>query len=123
MSAGQLGPLPGQFSGRSHSPAATRQTVLEEAKPSAGQVALAPLPHTGSGDTDQPLFGRLSSRILPLKVSGYPVPDDPPALWKPMVALCPLALALIVLRYLTSSTLERSWICTCPFTLSAELAT
>ena len=42
-SAGQLGPLPGQFSGRSHSPAATRQTVLEEAKPSAGQVALEPL--------------------------------------------------------------------------------
>ena len=41
-SAGQLGPLPGQFSGRSHSPAATRQTVLDEAKPSAGQVALEP---------------------------------------------------------------------------------
>src|SRR5439155_1658043 len=41
-SAGQLGPLPGQFSARSHSFAATRQTVLDDAKPSAGQVALDP---------------------------------------------------------------------------------
>ena len=41
-SAGQLGPFPGQLSARSHSSAATRQTVLEDAKPSAGQVALEP---------------------------------------------------------------------------------
>ena len=49
--------------------------------------------------------------------------EAPPAPWKPIVALCPLALALIVLRYRTSMTFERSWICTCPFTLSPELAT
>ena len=86
-------------------------------------VSTAPLPHTGSGDTDQPLFGRLSSRILPLKVSGYAVAVAPPAPWKPIVAVCPLAPALIVLRYLTSRTLERSWICTWPFTLSPVAAT
>src|SRR5207302_1358157 len=42
-SVGQLGPFPGQFSARSHSSAATRHTVLEERKPSAGQLPLDPL--------------------------------------------------------------------------------
>src|SRR5207302_3947791 len=42
-SAGQAGPLPGQFSARSHSPAEVRQTVLEDRKPSAGQVVLVPV--------------------------------------------------------------------------------
>ena len=75
-------------------------------------VSRMPLPQMGSGDTDQPASGRLSSRILPLKVSGYAVADAPPAPWKPMVALCPLAPALIVLRYFTFITLEVSWIST-----------
>ena len=43
VSAGQLGPLPGQFSARSHSPAADRHSTLEDAKPSAGQVVLVPV--------------------------------------------------------------------------------
>src|SRR5439155_571812 len=42
-SPGQSGPLPGQFSARSHSPADVRQTVLEDRKPSAGQVVLVPV--------------------------------------------------------------------------------
>jgi hypothetical protein len=42
-STGQSGPLPGQFSARSHSPAAFRHSVLEDAKPSAGQVVLVPV--------------------------------------------------------------------------------
>src|SRR5207247_5063645 len=42
-SVGQLGPFPDQFSARSHSSAATRHTVLEERKPSAGQLPLDPL--------------------------------------------------------------------------------
>src|SRR5207253_3114330 len=37
-SAGQLGPLPGQFSAGSHSPAEARQCVLEGLKSSAGQA-------------------------------------------------------------------------------------
>src|SRR5205823_6121845 len=41
-SAGQSGPVPGQFSARSHSPAAARQTTLEGWKPSAGHAALVP---------------------------------------------------------------------------------
>ena len=75
-------------------------------------VSRMPLPQIGSGDTDQPDSGRLSSRILPLKVSGYAVADAPPAPWKPMVAACPLAPELIVLRYFTFITLEVSWIST-----------
>src|SRR5207247_7347 len=42
-SAGQLGPLPGQFSAWSHSPAAARHSVVEEAKASAGHVELVPV--------------------------------------------------------------------------------
>ena len=42
-SGGQFGPFPGQFSARSHSPAAARQTVAEDWKPSAGQAVLEPV--------------------------------------------------------------------------------
>src|SRR5205823_259912 len=42
-SAGQLGPVPVQFSTWSHSPAAGRQGVVEDAKPSAGHVLLVPV--------------------------------------------------------------------------------
>src|SRR5207249_2333202 len=42
-SAGQLGPVPGQFSAGSHSPAEARHCVLEDANPSAGQVVLVPV--------------------------------------------------------------------------------
>src|SRR5206468_2165530 len=42
-SAGQSGPLPGQFSAGSHSPAETRHCVLEDANPSAGQDVLVPV--------------------------------------------------------------------------------
>src|SRR5207253_5272011 len=42
-SAGQFCPFPGQFSARSQSPAAARQTVLEERKASAGQLPLDPV--------------------------------------------------------------------------------
>src|SRR5437867_5928453 len=73
-----------------------------------------PLPQMGSGDTDQPASGRLSSRIMPLNVSGYAAAEAPPAPWKPMVALWPLAPPLIVLRYFTFITLEPSWISTWP---------
>ena len=41
---------------------------------------------------DHPSSGRLSSRILPLKVSGNAVAPAPPAPWKPMVAACPFAM-------------------------------
>ena len=75
-------------------------------------VSRMPLPQIGSGDTDQPDSGRLSSRILPLKVSGYAVADAPPAPWKPIVAACPLAAAFVGLRYFTFITLEVSWIST-----------
>jgi hypothetical protein len=71
----------------------------------------------------QPSTGRLSSRILPLKVSGYGIADPPPAPWNPMVALWPLAFALSVLRYLTLIRPDPSWTCTCPLTLSPVLAT
>src|SRR5206468_5669399 len=120
---------------RSHSPAAERQTVLDDANvqlavqhdPAAPFDAprshcslngapdcTMPSPQYGSGLTDQPASGRLSSRILPLNVSGYAFAEPPPAPWKPIVALCPLAPELIVLRYLTFITLEPSWISTCP---------
>ena len=41
-SAGQFAELPGQFSARSHSPAAVRQTVLDDDKLSAGQPLVSP---------------------------------------------------------------------------------
>src|SRR5207302_394888 len=42
-SAGQSGPLPGQFSAGSHSPADARQTVLAGSKASFGHVVLVPV--------------------------------------------------------------------------------
>src|SRR5207302_3499558 len=42
-SAGQLGPVPGQLSAGSHSPAESRQTVLDDLKASAGQTVLDPV--------------------------------------------------------------------------------
>ncbi len=73
--------------------------------------------------TDQPSSGRSSSSTFPLQVSGRAVPEVPPAPWKPIVAVWPLAPALIGSRYLTLITFERSWIWTCPFTLSPVAAT
>jgi hypothetical protein len=43
LSGGQLGPLPGQFSGTSQAPADGRQTTSEDLNPSAGQSALVPV--------------------------------------------------------------------------------
>src|SRR5207244_4539241 len=42
-SAGQLGPLPGQCSAGSHSPAEARQTMLDDWNASAGQTVLEPV--------------------------------------------------------------------------------
>ena len=42
-SLGQFGPLPGQFSATSHSPAEVRQTTLDDLKASAGQALLDPV--------------------------------------------------------------------------------
>src|SRR5437667_351689 len=50
-SAGQLGPLPGQFSAGSHSPAEARQTVLEGVKASAGQTVLEPVQLSSTSHT------------------------------------------------------------------------
>src|SRR5439155_976418 len=62
-SAGQLGPLPVQLSAWSHSPAAGRQTVLEDAKPSAGHVLLAPVHVSATSHT--PAAGRHTAPALP----------------------------------------------------------
>jgi len=62
-SAGQLGPLPVQLSASSHSPAAARQTVLEDAKPSAGHVVLMPV-HV-SATSHAPAVGRQTAPALP----------------------------------------------------------
>src|SRR5205823_1774245 len=62
-SAGQLGPLPVQLSASSHSPAAARQTVLEDAKPSAGHVVLVPV-HV-SATSHAPAVGRRAAPGLP----------------------------------------------------------
>src|SRR5207244_3920266 len=50
-SAGQLGPLPGQFSAGAHSPAEARQTVLEDLKVSAGQTVLEPVQLSATSHT------------------------------------------------------------------------
>src|SRR5262249_12804183 len=50
-SAGQLAALPGQFSAKSHSPAAARQTVAAEMKASAGQLLLTPLHDSAMSQT------------------------------------------------------------------------
>src|SRR5206468_8224346 len=62
-SAGQLGPLPGQFSARSHSPAAARHTVLEGRKASAGQVGLVPVQFSATSHT--PADARQTAPALP----------------------------------------------------------
>src|SRR5207249_392116 len=49
--AGQLGPLPGQFSAGSHSPAEARHTVLEGLKASAGQTVLEPVQLSSTSHT------------------------------------------------------------------------
>jgi len=62
-SAGQLGPLPGQFSAGSHSPAEARHCVLEDANPSAGQVVLVPVHVSATSHT--PADARHSAPALP----------------------------------------------------------
>src|SRR5205823_4125042 len=130
VSFGQTVLEPVQLSAASHAPAAERQTVVAKVQLAVQHEPAAPLdaprshcslngvpdctmpsPQYRSGLTDQPAFGRLSSRIFPLNVSGYAVADAPPAPWKPMVALCPFAPLLIVLRYCTFISFDRSWIC------------
>src|SRR5207237_10599165 len=63
MSAGQVGPVPVQFSGTSQTPAAERHTVPEDRKPSAGQVALAPVHVSGTSQT--PALERQTVPALP----------------------------------------------------------
>ena len=71
----------------------------------------------GRGCTEKPSVScRLSSRIFPLNTSGYAAALAPPAPWKPIVALWPLALPFVGFRYLTFSRFEPSWICTCALT-------
>src|SRR5207245_432140 len=62
-SAGQLGPLPGQFSAGSHSPAEARHCVLEDANPSAGQVV--PVPAHVSATSHTPADVRQPVPALP----------------------------------------------------------
>ena len=62
------------------------------ARSHASFVSTMLLPQIGNGASDQPESGRLSSRILPLNVSG--VADAPPALWKPIVAFWPFEFPL-----------------------------
>src|SRR5207249_2088478 len=62
-SAGQSGPLPGQFSAGSHSPAETRHCVLEDANPSAGQDVLVPVHVSATSHT--PADARHSAPALP----------------------------------------------------------
>src|SRR5206468_3279651 len=62
-SAGQFGPLPVQFSARSHSPATARHGVADDAKPSAGHVVLAPVHVSATSQT--PAVGRQTAPALP----------------------------------------------------------
>src|SRR5439155_8866570 len=62
-SAGQSGPVPAQLSARSHSPAAARQTTLEDWKPSAGQ--LLPPPSQVSAASQAPAGGRHTVPAVP----------------------------------------------------------
>jgi len=62
-STGQFGPLPGQFSARSHSPAAARQIVLEDLKALAGQVLLVPVQVSATSHT--PAAARQVAPALP----------------------------------------------------------
>ncbi|TMB55516.1 MAG: hypothetical protein E6J56_08270 [Deltaproteobacteria bacterium] len=51
-----------------------------------------------------------------MKTSGYAAALEPPAPWKPIVALWPLAVAFVGFRYLTFSRFDFSWTCTCMLT-------
>src|SRR5439155_25841230 len=62
-SAGQFGPLPVQFSARSHSSAVGRHGVADDAKPSAGHVVLAPVHVSAMSQT--PAVGRQTAPALP----------------------------------------------------------
>jgi hypothetical protein len=62
-SAGQATPVPVQFSARSHSPPAARQTVLDEAKPSGGQTLLVPVQVSATSQT--PAEARQTAPALP----------------------------------------------------------
>src|SRR5438094_883364 len=62
-SAGQFGPLPGQFSAGSHSPAEARQTVVDGLKTSAGQVVLVPV--QVSSRSQSPAAGRQTVPAFP----------------------------------------------------------
>src|SRR5439155_38526 len=62
-SAGQFGPLPGQFSAGSHSPAESRQTVLDDLKASAGQTVLDPV--QVSSTSQAPAAARHTAPALP----------------------------------------------------------
>jgi hypothetical protein len=50
-SAEQLGPVPGQKSSASHSPAALRQIAVTGSKPSAGHVVLVPSHDSATSQT------------------------------------------------------------------------
>src|SRR5207244_5575634 len=70
-SAGQLGPVPGQFSAGSHSPAEARQTVLEGLKASAGQTVLDPV--------------QLSSTSQAPAAARHTVPAFPAGCWQSLL--------------------------------------
>src|SRR5207253_2115814 len=63
VSAGQLGPFPGQFSAGSHSPAEARQTVDDGLKASAGHVVLVPV--QVSATSHGPAVARQTAPALP----------------------------------------------------------
>src|SRR5205823_4203933 len=62
-SAGQFGPVPGQFSAGSHSPAESRQTVLDDLKASAGQTVLDPV--QVSSTSQSPAAARHTAAAFP----------------------------------------------------------
>ena len=77
-SAGQVAPLPVQFSAVSHGPADGRQTVVPGANPSAGQAELVPVQVSATSQTPiavrhvveedaNPSAGQ--SRLVPVHVS------------------------------------------------------
>src|SRR5438876_1146470 len=66
-SAGHAPPaVPGQFSARSHSPAALRHTKLPDCTTSAGQLALVPV-HTSSGSQASPEPARHTAPPFPAR--------------------------------------------------------
>src|SRR5207237_3803425 len=70
-SAGQLGPLPGQLSATSPSPAAARHTTLADWKPSAGQ--LLPTPSQVSATSQVPAEARQTVLAGLLASAGHAV--------------------------------------------------